>query len=150
MSRAIAEARAGIAAGQTPFGAVIVLRDELVASAHNEVWLRHDPTAHAEIVAIQRAAMRLGGISLEGCRIYTTCEPCPMCAAALHWARLDEIHYGARIADAQRAGFGELELPAAELLARGKSRVRCYPGVLEAACAELFDEWLARPDRRIY
>jgi len=149
MRAAIAQARAAVAAGQTPFGAVIVrLPVEAdpndareVASGHNEVWLRRDPTAHAEIVAIQRAAERLGTIDLRGCMMFTTCEPCPMCATAIHWARLDAVCHGASIADALRAGFNELNVPIAELYRTGSSPVRILPGVLRAECAQLFADW---------
>jgi tRNA(Arg) A34 adenosine deaminase TadA len=141
MRAAIAQARAGLARGQSPFGAVIVRDGALLAAGHNEVYLRGDPTAHAEIVAIQRAARAGGGIDLSGCEIYTTCEPCPMCAAAIHWARLAATYCGATIADAALAGFHELKLPAAELYARGGSPVRLTGGLLGAECAALFDEW---------
>jgi tRNA(Arg) A34 adenosine deaminase TadA len=147
MRHAIAQARAGIAAGQSPFGAVVVRGERLVAAGHNEVWRRCDPTAHAEIVAIQRAAAALDTIDLSGCVLYTTCEPCPMCAAAIHWSKLDAVCYGAAIADAQRAGFTELTLPADELYRRGASPVQIRAGVLAAPCAALFEEWLAGAPR---
>jgi len=150
MTRAIEQARRGMAAGQSPFGAVVVRGDELVAGGHNEVWKRCDPTAHAEVVAIQRAAARLQTIDLSGCEIYTTCEPCPMCAAAIHWCRLDAVYYGATIADAQQAGFNELMFPAAELYRRGGSGVRVAGDVLREACAALFSDWLSRADHRAY
>src|SRR5215510_6620237 len=91
MQLAVEQARAGIAAGQSPFGALIVRDGSLVASGHNEVWKRTDPSAHAEVVAIQRAAAALRTIDLAGCTMYTTCEPCPMCAAAIHWAKIDAV-----------------------------------------------------------
>ncbi len=141
MRQAVEQARAGVARGQSPFGAVIVRGGKLLAAGHNEVWLRGDPTAHAEVVAIQRAAQAAGSIDLSGGVIYTTCEPCPMCAAAIHWARLDAVFCGATIPDAASAGFRELSLPAAELYSRGGSSVRLTAGVLAAECAALFDEW---------
>ena len=150
MQDAIGQARKGIAAGQTPFGASIVRNGEFVAAGHNEVWHRGDPTAHAEVVAIRRAAETLSSIDLSGCVMYTTCEPCPMCAAAIHWAKLDAVHFGATIADAERAGFTELALPASTLYQQGGSRVRLVCGPLNAECAALFDEWLARSDHRAY
>lgn len=147
--QAIRQAQAGIAAGQSPFGAVIVRENLLVGAGHNEVWLRGDPTAHAEVVAIQRATRELRTIDLTGCVIYTTCEPCPMCATAIHWARLDAVYCGATIADAASAGFNELHVPAAELYRIGRSRVRLVPDVLRHDCAALFAAWkqarLGRP-----
>ncbi len=150
MLRAVKQARAGLADGQSPFGAVLVRGGRLVAAGHNEVVKACDPTAHAEVVAIRRGAAALGGIDLRGCVMYTTCEPCPMCAAAIHWAKLDEVYFGATIAHAAAAGFSELRLPAGELYARGRSPVRATGGILAEQCAALFAEWLARPDRVPY
>ena len=141
MSDAIDQARAGIASGQSPFGAVIVRDGEVVATGHNHVWADNDPTAHAEVVCIRNAGRALGAIDLAGCEMYTTCEPCPMCAAAIHWANLDAVHFGARIADAEAAGFRELTVPIERLYAEGKSRVRVHADVMREECAALFEEW---------
>jgi guanine deaminase len=141
MSLAIDRARAGIAAGQTPFGAVIVRGSALIAAAHNEVWSRTDTTAHAEVVAIQRACAALGSIDLSGCEIFTTTEPCPMCASAIHWARIARCICGATIGDAAAAGFNELHLPARDLYRAGRSTVLMAEGVLRERCAALFTEW---------
>jgi tRNA(Arg) A34 adenosine deaminase TadA len=150
MRVAIEEARAGIAQGQTPFGAAIVRVDELVARGHNEVWTSTDPTAHAEVVVIRRAAVVLRSIDLTGCTMYTTCEPCPMCAAAIHWCKLDAVCYGAAIADAKVAGFNELTVPIGELYRLGVSPVRVVPPVMQRECAALFREWLEQPAHRAY
>lgn len=150
MQLAIDQARRGLAAGQSPFGAVIARGDRIIAAGHNEVWLRCDPTAHAEIVTIQRAAAALQTPDLSGCVMYTTTEPCPMCASAIHWARLDAVHFGAAIADAQKAGFNELSVAIEELYSRGASRTAIHRGLLASQCAALFDEWRARPDHRPY
>jgi tRNA(Arg) A34 adenosine deaminase TadA len=138
MVLAIQEAKAGIAAGQSPFGAVIVCDGKVVGAGHNEVWKRTDITAHAEIVAIQRACSALNSIDLSGCTIYTTTEPCPMCASAIHWARIERCCCGATIADAAKAGFNELHLPATDVYRLGRSRVQLFQGVLRAQCAALF------------
>ena len=143
MRRAIEQAQAAIETGQTPFGAVVVRDGELIAAGHNEVWKTCDPTAHAEVVAIRRATAATGSIDLSGCEMYTTCEPCPMCAAAIHWAKLDGVYYGATIADAQRAGFSELALAAEKLYELGDSPVRVTSGVLSGQCAQLFKSWTA-------
>ncbi len=150
MKKAIQQAREGIASGQTPFGAVVVRGDELVAGGHNEVWHRCDPTAHAEVVTIQKAAAALQSIDLTGCVMYTTCEPCPMCAAAIHWSKLEAAYFGAAIADAQRAGFTELLLAAKDLYRQGGSGVRIVDGILNEQCAELFEEWRNGPARKVY
>lgn len=147
MNLAIEAARRGIAAGQSPFGAVIVRGDELIAASHNVVWRTTDPTAHAEVTCIREAAKRLSTISLAGCRMYTTCEPCPMCASAIHWSGLDSVSWGATIADAQNAGFRELRMPCERLLQEGGSRVQTFAGMLNAQCAALFREWIAAGGR---
>jgi tRNA(Arg) A34 adenosine deaminase TadA len=147
MAAAIEEARKGIAAGQSPFGAVVVTDGRLIASGHNEVWRRTDPTAHAEVVAIKRAAAALGTIDLTGCTLYSTCEPCPMCAGAIHWARLGSVVFGASIADARRAGFNEMPLPIEDVYRAAACAPRVVRGVLGAECAALFEEWLASSPR---
>jgi guanine deaminase len=141
MRQAIAAARRGIAAGQTPFGAVVVRDGVVLAEAHNTVWRDTDPTAHAEVNAIREAARRLRTIVLDDCDMFTTCEPCPMCLAAIHWSKLRRVVYGAGIADAKAAGFAELELPARELAIKGGSRVRVECNVCEDECRDLFRCW---------
>ena len=143
MQLAIAKAQEGIAAGQTPFGTVIVHGGEIVAAAHNTVWRDGDPTAHAEINAIRLAAKRLGRIKLHGCTLYSTCEPCPMCLSASHWSRIDRVVFGATIADAAAAGFAELCVPAAKLVTLGGSELRVETGPLRIECADLFRQWQA-------
>ncbi|NLC55996.1 MAG: nucleoside deaminase [Armatimonadetes bacterium] len=150
MRLAIAQAREGIQRGQTPFGACIVRDGVVVAGAHNAVWAHTDITAHAEIEAIRAACRALGTVDLSGCTIYSTCEPCPMCFSACHWANLDRIVYGATIADAARAGFRELAIPNEQMKSYGQSTIQLTSGVLHAECAALFEEWGARPDRRSY
>jgi guanine deaminase len=90
-----------------PFGAVIVREGDVVAVGSNLVTASNDPTAHAEVVAIRNACTELNTFSLIGCEIYTSCEPCPMCLAAVYWARLDAIYYGNTAADAAAAGFDD-------------------------------------------
>lgn len=150
MRRAVEAARRGIEDGQTPFGACVVRDGEVVACEHNVVWATTDITAHAEVHAIRRACRELGTVDLSGCEIYTTCEPCPMCFAACHWARLDRIVSGARIADAREAGFNELGIPNREMKRRGESPVELEEDVLREACVELFRTWEERPDSRAY
>ncbi len=87
MKEALKEARKGLEKGEVPVGAVIVCNDKIVARSHNEVETLQDPTAHAEILAITAATHHLGNKYLPGCTLYVTVEPCPMCAAALYWAR---------------------------------------------------------------
>jgi tRNA(Arg) A34 adenosine deaminase TadA len=150
MQRALDVARQGIEQGQSPFGCAIALGDRLLACRHNTVYSTTDITAHAEINALRTACLETDSIALEGCVVATTCEPCPMCMAALHWARVDTVYYGATIQDARLAGFNELQLPAAELLRLGDSPVNLVHGVYAKQCRELFQQWLQMPDARSY
>lgn len=108
MEQAIALATENVTSGRGgPFGAVIVKDGEVLASGVNRVTESSDPTAHAEVVAIREACRKLGTFWLEGCDIYTSCEPCPMCLAALYWAHVRAIYYGNSAADAARIGFDD-------------------------------------------
>ncbi len=90
-----------------PFGAVVVQDGRVVAEGANHVTACNDPTAHAEVVAIREACRQLERFDLRGCVIYASCEPCPMCLAAIYWARLDALYYAATRHDAARAGFDD-------------------------------------------
>lgn len=118
MRMAIELAENNVVQGQGgPFGAVIVKDGMVVARSANKVVPTNDPTAHAEVSAIRLACKELGTFSLEGCVIYTSCEPCPMCLGAIYWARIDHIYYANTKADAAAIGFDdkfiydELDLP---------------------------------------
>jgi len=150
MQKAIDKCHEGIAAGQTPFGCAIGLGEEVVAVSHNTVHLTTDITAHAEITAIREANRNTGQILLEGAIVATTCEPCPMCMAALHWARVKTVYYGATIEDATAAGFNELQLPATEMARLGQSGVELQSGLMAEACRELFDKWKSGPNAKSY
>ncbi len=108
MEKAIALATENVTSGRGgPFGAVIVREGEIVATGVNLVSTTNDPTAHGEIVAIRNACAALATFRLNGCHIYTSCEPCPMCLAAIYWARCEAIFYGNSAADAAAAGFDD-------------------------------------------
>jgi tRNA(Arg) A34 adenosine deaminase TadA len=108
MRRAIDLSRLHMEAGEGgPFGAVVVKDGEILGEGWNQVTSSHDPTAHAEVVAIRRACVKLGTFQLKGCEIYTSCEPCPMCLAAIYWARLDRIWYANGRADAAAIQFDD-------------------------------------------
>ena len=150
MRRAIAMSRQAIRTNRGfPFGAVIVREGEVVAEAHNTVLSDNDPTAHAEINAIRAASAKLGTFSLEGCEIYASGEPCPMCLAAISWSRLDRIYYANRKQDAHRIGFSddsfyrEISLPPE---GRRIPMVR----LLGDEAAAVFAEWDERPDKVTY
>jgi len=150
MRLAIDKCREGIAAGNSPFGCAIAHGNRLLAVSHNVVLPTIDITAHAEVTAIRAACQELGDIFLAGAIVATTCEPCPMCAAALHWARVDTVYFGATIDDAAEAGFNELHFPAQKLLESGGSSVQLVPDLLRAECRELFDVWKNTPGSRSY
>ena len=141
MSLAITRARDGLAAGQSPFGAIIVRGTEVVAATHNTVWRDTDPTAHAEVNCLRSAARALQSIDLKGCTLYSTCEPCPMCLSAIHWAKVDRVVFGATIDDAAEAGFCELHVAAISLAEMGRSPLVVEGGLLREECSALFSEW---------
>ena len=150
MRAAIREARRNIAGGDGgPFGACIVRGGELLAVARNTVLAR-DATCHAEVSAIRIASRRLGTHDLAGCSIYATTEPCPMCFGAIHWAGIDTVVSGTRIADVARLGFRELTISNRRMKSLGGSRVTLVPGFLRAECLALLADWAAAPSRRVY
>lgn len=108
MKIAIEEAYIGMRKGDGgPFGAVIVKDGEIIARAHNEVIKTNDPTMHAEVNAIRKATKLLGRFDLSDCEIYSSCEPCPMCFAAIHWAKMKSLYVGASRYDAAAIGFDD-------------------------------------------
>lgn len=150
MQMAIETCREGIAHGQSPFGCAIAIGDRVVSRSHNTVVLSTDITAHAEVNAIRSACKEIKDIFLTDAIVATTCEPCPMCMAALHWARVGKVYFGASIVDADEAGFNELHVPASELLRLGGSEVRLEGGMLVEECKELFRLWNSNPSKVAY
>ena len=150
MRRAIALSRKEMRAGQGgPFAAIVVKDGEIIGEGWNQVTSHNDPTAHAEVVAIRAACDALKSHSLEGAILYTTCEPCPMCLAAVYWARISAMYYANTTADADSIGFDdgafyrELTLPPGE---RSLPQFR----VLAQEARAVFDEWAAKDDRVEY
>jgi tRNA(Arg) A34 adenosine deaminase TadA len=150
MRLAIEKAREGVDKGQSPFGACIVKGGTVIACEHNIVLESTDITAHAEIHAIRVACRKINDIDLSGCIIYSTCEPCPMCFTACHWARINKIFYGAEIDDAQRFGFNELTVSNRLLKELGKSGLEIVHGFMRKQCVELFEYWAGKTDKRVY
>ena len=150
MRRAVALAAARMRAGQGgPFGAVIARGGEVLAEAGNQVTSLNDPTAHAEVQAIREACRKLGRFSLEGCEIYCSCEPCPMCLAAIYWARLDRIYFANTREDAAAIGFDDAAIYG-EIAKRPAERsipMRHMP--LDEA-RQVFEEWRDKPDKIMY
>jgi guanine deaminase len=111
LRRAIALATENVTSGRGgPFAALIVRDGQIIAEGVNIVTATNDPTAHGEVTAIRAACKALNTFTLSGCELYTSCEPCPMCLAASHWARLEAVFFGAGAADAARAGFDDAYL----------------------------------------
>ncbi len=150
MELAIREALKGMRANEGgPFGAIIVRDGEIIAAAHNEVLKTNDPTAHAEVLAIRRASALVGRFDLSDCEIYSSCEPCPMCLAAIHWARIPRLYYGCTRQDAGRIGFDDEFLYD---VIRGTASVeKLQKTQLERdACLVPFEEWEKKGDKRLY
>lgn len=150
MQRAIDLAEKGMTAGcGGPFGAVIVRDGEIVGEGHNEVVSGCDPTAHAEMVAIRRACATLGVFHLEGCVIYTSCEPCPMCLSAIYWAHLDKVYWAASHIDAAEAGFDDALLYR-ELPRTMEEREMAFERLMPGESRLIFEEYMALEGRIQY
>ena len=149
MRRAIRLAEQSVAEGGGPFGAVIAREGELIAEASNHVVPHCDPTAHAEVNCIREACRKLGTFNLEGCEIYTSCEPCPMCLGAIYWAHLDKIYYANDRKDAAAIGFDddfiyrELDLPV-------ERRQKQMELLLPEEAKKAFEMWEQKEDKVEY
>lgn len=150
MAEAVRLAEQGMRQGAGgPFGAVIVRRGRIIARGWNRVTSAHDPTAHAEIVALRTACAKRRRFKLDDCELYSSCEPCPMCLAAAYWAGIPLVFYAATRTDAAAAGFadewlyGELALPVTErrLLMRQTGRRQAL---------KVFRAWRALPNKVPY
>jgi tRNA(adenine34) deaminase len=143
MRMALAEAEAALAEEEVPVGAVIVYGDRVIAAAHNQREQLHDPTAHAEMIAITQAAEALGSWRLEGCTLYVTLEPCPMCAGAILQARIDALVYGA--ADPKAGAVQTLY----QLLSdpRLNHRTQTVGGVLTNECGRILTQFFQNQRR---
>jgi tRNA(Arg) A34 adenosine deaminase TadA len=132
-----------------PFGCVIVRDGQVIATGVNRVTADHDPTAHAEVNALRAACRQLGTFELPGCEVYSSCEPCPMCLAAIYWAHCSAVYYGNTAADAVAIGFSdaliysELQLPLA-------ARAIPMRPLLPDEAAASFDAWRRSPNRIEY
>ncbi len=150
MQLAIKKAQQGIKKGQTPFGACLVKKHTVIACVHNTVWQNADITAHAEIRAIREACHKLKTIDLSGLILYSTCEPCPMCFSACHWARITKIVYGTGIKDAKKHGFNELYISNNRLKSMANLRLEIIGGVMRQENLELFEFWSRQKQSRVY
>jgi tRNA(Arg) A34 adenosine deaminase TadA len=150
LRKAIALAREGMITGQGgPFGALIVKDGQIVGQGCNQVTSTNDPTAHAEVVAIRDACRNLDTFQLEGCTLYASCEPCPMCLGAVYWARPTRIVYGAFHSDAAQAGFDD-QFIYKELDKPREQRHIPMTQLLRSEADQVFDEWVAMDHRKTY
>jgi guanine deaminase len=124
-----------------PFGAVIVKDGKIIARGHNEVTSTNDPTAHAEVVAIRNACRELATFQLEGCEIYASCEPCPMCLGAIYWARPSKIYFAATREDAAKAGFDD-SLIYTEIALEPSQRIIPCEQILHSEALHVFHSWV--------
>ncbi len=150
MREAIKEADAGLRGGRGgPFGCVIVRKGEIVARGNNRVTSTNDPTAHAEVTAIREACAALKTFQLDDCELYTSCEPCPMCLAAIYWARIPQVFYGNTRGDAAAIGFDDdfiyqqIPLPPAE-------RAIAMQPLLRDEALGTFKAWQTKSDKVRY
>lgn len=138
-----------IDSGGGPFGAVIVKDGEIISTGVNRVTAENDPTAHAEIKAIREACHKLGTFQLEGCTVYSSCEPCPMCLSALYWAGVKKIYYGNTKEDAEAINFSDKFIY--EEIEKNP-RDRKTPGihVANSGAIDAFEKWAAKEDKIEY
>jgi guanine deaminase len=147
---AIELGRRGMRAGDGgPFGAVVVIAGQAVGRGWNQVLKTNDPTAHAEVVAIRDATSRLGRFALADAEIYASCEPCPMCLGAIHWARIPRLVYASTREDAAAAGFSDADFYR-ELALAPEKRALAARRIERPEGRELFEEWARLASRRLY
>ena len=132
-----------------PFAALVVKDGNVVARGTNLVTSSNDPTAHAEVVAIRAACKSLNTFQLDGCDLYTTCEPCPMCLGAIYWARLRRVYYAGTREDAAAAGFDDDFIYEEIALPLGDRRIEMIP-LLHDEAQRAFDTWKHLADRIRY
>ena len=150
LREAIGIAAEGVRTGAGgPFGALVVSDGRVLGRGSNRVLVAHDPSAHAEIVAIRAACAALGDFSLAGCTLYASCEPCPMCLGAIHWARIARVVFACDRREAARAGFDDELLHAQFALPPGQRALRLEQVEL-AGAQRPFELWLAKPERIPY
>ena len=132
-----------------PFGCIIVKGDEIIGRGWNKVIVENDPTAHAEVTAIRDACATLNSFQLEGCELYTSCEPCPMCMGAIYWARPDRVYYANTRDDAANIGFDDSMIYEEMGMELAKRKIPIISlGRTEAI--KVFEEWINKSDKTLY
>jgi len=150
MEIAIGLSQSGMDQGKGgPFGCVIVKDGVIIGKGSNAVISTNDPTAHAEIVAIREACNSLGHFQLEGCEIYTSCEPCPMCLGAIYWARPARVFYANTKIDAAEAGFDD-QFIYDELKLSYSDRKIPFHQILQDEAKKVFENWIRKENKKVY
>ncbi len=150
MQKAIKEAYRGMRKNDGgPFGAVIVKNEKIIASGHNEVLKTNDPTMHAEIAAIRKAAKKLKRFDLSDCEIYSTCEPCPMCFGAIHWAKIKKLYFGCSRKDAAKIGFDDKFIYDV-IRGEAKKKQVAVSQIEKDKCLKIFRAWENKKDKKQY
>lgn len=150
MQRAIELAERGMDSNSGgPFGCVIAKGDEIVGEGWNQVTSTNDPTAHAEVVAIREACQKLGKFQLDGCVVYTSCEPCPMCLGALYWARPESVYFACTREDAAEIGFDD-DFIYEELEKSNRERHLQIVNLMRDDALTVFQKWAKKPDKQEY
>lgn len=150
MSEAVQEALTGMNNNEGgPFGCIVVKDDKIIGRGNNKVTSSNDPTAHAEITAIRDACKNLDSFQLDGCIIYTSCEPCPMCLSAIYWARPDKVYYGCDQFDAAKIGFDDAFIYNEIALTKENRKIPFIQIAAEIAL-EPFNQWSEKTDKIDY
>lgn len=149
MRKAIQLSIKNVEMGGGPFGAVIVKDGKIIATGANSVTRNNDPTAHAEVTAIRKAAKKLGTFDLSGCEIYTSCEPCPMCLSAIYWAHIDKIYYANTKTDAKNIGFDDSFIYD-EIALRTEDRKIKTSQMMREEAIKAFETWNSKEDKIEY
>ena len=150
MQMAVRLSREGMDKGNGgPFGSIVVKDNEVIGKGYNSVLSDHDPTAHAEIIAIRDACNRLNSFHLEGCEIYTSCEPCPMCLGAIYWARPDKVYFANTRKNAEDIGFDDSLIYNEIALPMEKRKIPMIQLEVNDAL-KVFEEWKLKENKTVY
>ncbi|WP_420441415.1 nucleoside deaminase [Candidatus Palauibacter sp.] len=150
MKRAIDLSERSIEEGGGPFGAVVVKNGELIADGTNRVTPDNDPTAHAEVQAIRKACARLGTFDLEGCEIYASCEPCPMCLGAIYWSRMRRVYYANTREDAAAIRFSDEDIYDEFSRPPSERRIVSLVRIPSDKARAILERWSVKQDRTPY
>jgi tRNA(Arg) A34 adenosine deaminase TadA len=150
MQEAVALSKQGMLNNEGgPFGCIVVKDDVIIGRGNNKVICNQDPTAHAEITAIRDACKTLGNYQLDGCEIYTSCEPCPMCLGAIYWARPKVVYYANTREDAASIGFDDAMIYA-EMNTQIAERKIPIIGIDKKSALKVFHEWNNKINKNVY